>query len=228
MKRLSAGLLALVACFVTQSDAFGQMQSANCDCHHGGCPSPACQGCNPCGSGLASFWTKPLFPNSCAAKCCATKAYPDAGWAAPARLPVNYDGAWYGNYVPQQAYGTPGGGFIANYPTVYQPTDTTQLGYYYNKVPTWQTRTDMIPPVPRPGDFHTRTCNGNGSGCFSHHSGYVVPVNSTCQDCNNGHYTAVAPPQTIPSQRYVVRPSGPQRKGLLGGFRLASMTEVFD
>ncbi len=245
MKRFSAGLLALVACFLTQSNAFGQMQPGNYHGNQGGSSSAACescqisnyqsspvyQTCDTCdggGSSACSFWTRPLFPNSCAAKCCATKAYPDAGWTPPARLPVNYDGAWYGAYVPQHAYGTPGGGFVANYPTVYQPTDTTQMGYYYHKVPTWQTRNDKIPGIPRPSDFHTRTCPGNGSGCFGHHGGYAVPVNSNCQNWNSGNYATMAPAQTTPSARYVVRPSAPKSQSFLSKISLTSMTEIFD
>jgi hypothetical protein len=147
-------------------------------------------------------------------------------------LPVNYDGAWYGSYLPEHAYGTPGGGFIANYPTVYQPTDTTQLGYYYNKVPTWQSRSDMIPRVPIPGNYHARVCPPGGTGCHGYHGatyGSVSygPPSSSCQSCNSGHYSA-APQYTSPDGHHVVRAAQPQRQGLLGGFRLASMTEVFD
>ena len=37
---------------------------------------------------------------------------------------------------------------------VYMPTDTTQLGYYYQHAPTWHAYSGMIPPVPRPSDWH--------------------------------------------------------------------------
>ena len=226
MKHLTLGLVAIAACVVSHGAAFGQTPQG-CDCNHGGQQSegiyqPAqwhsCQSCDnhgghqqgwqqttQCcesrGSGLASKWTRPLCPGSCAAKCCATKAFPDAGWNPPAHMPVNYDGAWYGTYLPQHAYGTPGGGFIANYPTVYQPTDTTQLGYYYNKVPTWQSRSDMIPPVPYPGNFHARVCPQGGAGCHAFHGATYGPVTygpaSSCQNCNNGQYSA-APQHTSP------------------------------
>lgn len=257
MKRLTLGLLAIAACLVSDNFAFGQAPQG-CDCHQGDWqsggiyqPTPwsNCQACNsrggyrhggrqadqcraPLGSRFASHWTSPLCPNSCAAKCCATKAYPDAGWNPPAHMPVNYDGVWYGSYLPQHAYGTPGGGFIANYPTVYQPTDTTQLGYYYNKVPTWQSRSDMIPGVPYPGHYHARVCPQGGTGCHAYHGatyGPMIygPAPASCQTCNTGHYSA-APAYSSPKGHQVVRPARPQRQGLLGGFRLASMTEVFD
>jgi hypothetical protein len=40
------------------------------------------------------------------------------------------------------------------YPMVYTPTDTTQLGYYYQRVPVWQRMPGMIPPPPRPNEWH--------------------------------------------------------------------------
>ena len=88
---------------------------------------------------------------------CSTKGFPDKGWNPPARYPVNRDGIWYRNYWPQAWYGNAGGGFIGNAPMVYQPTDTTQLGYSYAKVPTWQA-TRMIPPTPCPANYHARVC----------------------------------------------------------------------
>jgi hypothetical protein len=61
------------------------------------------------------------------------------GWGVPsARLsPIGGYTAWYPDQ-PFTMYGgrVPGG----LYPTVYQPTDTTQLGYYYQYVPSWQPR----------------------------------------------------------------------------------------
>ena len=114
MKRLTLGLLAIATCLVGDGYVFGQMPQG-CDCNQGGFQSEGtyrptqwynCQSCDnrgghrqghyratdcrePHGSGMTSLWTRPLFPNSCAAKCCATKAYPDAGWNPPAHLPVN-------------------------------------------------------------------------------------------------------------------------------------------
>ena len=257
MKRLTLSLVAIAACIVSDGLAFGQApqgsdrqlgngqsdgiyqptQWSNCQsCNIRGGHRFANPSCEPRGSRCTSLWTQPLFPHSCAAKCCATKAFPDAGWNPPTHMPVNYDGAWYGSYLPQHAYGTPGGGFIANYPTVYQPTDTTQLGYYYNKVPTWQSRSDMIPGVPYPSRFHARVCPQGGTGCHGYQGATYGPVNygpvpASCPNCNTGHYSAT-PQSSSSNGPPVVRPiqtqSQPQRQGLLGGFRLASMKEMFD
>lgn len=91
-----------------------------------------------------------------------TLAFPDSGWAPPARFPVNYSGrgfaSWYGNSGP----------FVGGAPMVYQPTDTAQLGYSYANVPTWGRNPCMIPPTPQPSMFHNRACPcGNDCrGCY--------------------------------------------------------------
>jgi hypothetical protein len=61
------------------------------------------------------------------------------GWGIPSsRL------SQAGNYMswqPTEAYSLSGRGRLpAVYPVVNRPTDTTQLGYYYNYVPEWQPR----------------------------------------------------------------------------------------
>lgn len=98
---------------------------------------------------------------------CGTKAYPDSGWAPPAHNPVNRDGVWYQNYTPQIPYGSPGGGFVANYQQIYQPNDTAQMGYTYQSVPTWQPRPGMIPGPPIPSNFHDRSCPGGNCGSYA-------------------------------------------------------------
>lgn len=130
---------------------------------------PDCQSCDPsvgiCATGVcdAGDWqyanceTGDCNNSGGTSSLCSTKGFPDKGWNPPARLPVNRDGIWYRNYWPQAWYGNPGGAFISNSPMVYQPTDTTQLGYAYAKVPTWQARR-MIPPTPCPSHFHARVC----------------------------------------------------------------------
>lgn len=234
MKSLSVKLLAAAALLVT-----GLTVSANdgqCDCNQGSgnyvgyqaCNWNSCDPChNHCGHGgrcradrrwmAGEGWTRPMFADTALGRCCATKAYPDRGWAPPAHFPMNYDWAWYASYHPQACYGTPGGGFVANYPVVYQPTDTTQLGYYYHNVPTWQSRPDLIPPAPCPSNFHSRICLP-WHGC---HGG--AACDSGCETCN--HSVEVVGPQYCSPNGRVVRHAGPRRGGLLGGFRLTSMFE---
>lgn len=258
MMKLSLQILATSVVMLTAADAFAQIelvghrkdcrdcqgsyigyQSSNWNCDP--CQPMSrrdrrraddCDVCDP-GSGISRIWTDCRCMNdSCIGRCCATKAYPDTGWAPPARMPVNYDGVWYGAYHPQAWYGNPGGGFMANYPVVYQPNDTTQLGYYYHKVPTWQSRPGMIPPVPVPSQFHTRACPyGNcNTGCNSCQGGSVHGgYNTGCQSCQAGGIAYSAPQYSSPDGRYAVR-QAPQQKqgGLLGGFRFTSFSDMWD
>ena len=136
--------------------------------------------------------------------------WPDKGWNPPAHYPVNRDGIWYRNWQPKDWYGSPGGGFIANSPMVYQPTDTTQLGFSYAKVPTWQS-IRMVPPTPCPDHFHARVCVPRPHACMLpdgcpagtpcrnrqfQSGGHGVPGSSTCPSCQQGH--AFNAPMTQP------------------------------
>lgn len=173
-------------------------QCSTCNTCQTSCPQCCQDPCSHCPMGACvsddSCLTNCCLNDTCLGRFCATKAYPDSGWAPPVRLPVNRDLAWYNNYLPQAFYGNPGGGFVANYPQVYQPTDTTQLGYYYHIVPTWQSRPGMIPPVPNPADYHARMCLG-GQGCHSCMHGTGPVQNNYCQSCEYGqqHMAAMHP-----------------------------------
>lgn len=78
---------------------------------------------------------------------------PDHGFAPPAQRPI-----WPTPALYSRMFAGPGGPPVdPNYrhPMVYMPTDTTQLGFYYQQVPYWQSRPGMIPPVPHPDEWHT-------------------------------------------------------------------------
>jgi hypothetical protein len=68
------------------------------------------------------------------------------------RTPVSYQKGYPDAWTGQGVYGQ-----VPAYqaPTVYMPTDTTQLGYYYQAVPYWQPRPGMIPQPPIPSQWHT-------------------------------------------------------------------------
>ena len=103
---------------------------------------------------------------------------PDHGWAPPGKIrsyrrPVAYTKFW-----PNQWTGQPNpasGGQVA--PVVYMPTDTTQLGYYYQQVPRWLPYRGMIPPTPHPEQWHVPLCengacrHGQAGGCPACQSG---------------------------------------------------------
>lgn len=227
MKLVSVISLASIAVLMTGGSALGQFQQAshsNGYCNNGQCDNGGYVGYQ------ASNWNNCQSGCRCG-KCWSTKAFPDSGWAPPLHYPVNYDGVWYGSYHPQAYYGNPGGGFIGNYPTVYQPNDTTQMGYTYAKVPTWQTRRDMIPPVPVPGNFHARGCLTGGHGCLDcrQHG-----ASGSCPQCNSGQvvndqyaFNHGAPVYPSPNGTQVVRPST-QKQSFFGKLKLASITELFD
>lgn len=78
---------------------------------------------------------------------------PTEGWSSPGRRPMQRVWVPYHKFFPEVLTGQP---VPPQYraPMVYMPTDTTQLGYYYQHVPHWHEYTGMIPPVPRPVDWH--------------------------------------------------------------------------
>jgi hypothetical protein len=81
---------------------------------------------------------------------------PDHGWAPPAQRPIRPYSAAYTRMFPA-AWTGENLGIDPNFrhPMVYMPTDTTQLGYYYQHVPFWRPRANMIPEVPHPEEWHT-------------------------------------------------------------------------
>ena len=83
---------------------------------------------------------------------------PDYGWSRPVKRPVlNRVPVQYYRMDPEFWYGDPRAfQGIQTFPMVYQPTDTTQLGYTYTRVPTWQPNPNMIPGPPWPATWHRR------------------------------------------------------------------------
>ena len=78
-------------------------------------------------------------------------------WMRPIRRPLYRVPVQYARYWPSSYY-TGGYSPLAKYaqplPMVYQPTDTTQLGFYHQRVPTWQPRPNAIPGPPWPPAWH--------------------------------------------------------------------------
>jgi len=115
-------------------------------CPTGQCPtSPGCPYCNYNCNGPACFGG--LFQEHYC------KNSPDHGYSPPAKYPLHRRGAEYTSYFPNQWYGTPGARYAAA-PVVYQPTDTSQLGYSYQHVPFWQPNPNIMPQRPIPAQWH--------------------------------------------------------------------------
>jgi hypothetical protein len=97
---------------------------------------------------------------------------PDHGFAPPVKRPIYRAGVAYQKGFPDCWTGAPQTGIPGQrVPTVYMPTDTTQLGYYYQHVPYWQPEYNAIPPAPRPADWHVSMCQTQVVG---HPAGVVL------------------------------------------------------
>ena len=86
---------------------------------------------------------------------------PGAGFNPPAKNPIRQVPVTMSRGWPSRWYGEAGSAptrAMQTFPTVAVPTDTTQLGYYYQRVPQWQANPGMLPPAPYPPNFHDRTC----------------------------------------------------------------------
>lgn len=145
-----------------------------------GCPSGCGYGCDPHGCGRCGTCGN---CGLCGVLHCLRNHpvggchySPDHGWAPPGKHPRPRVAATYRRWFPptwtgEGAYAEAG----YRYPMVYTPTDTTQLGYYHQRVPVWERRAGMIPPVPYPEQFH-------------------VPNFGHCGQCGyaGGHYGEIA------------------------------------
>lgn len=81
---------------------------------------------------------------------------PTTGWLPPGRYIMHRHWVPYYKFFPNSWTGAPTPVPQLRLPMVYMPTDTTQLGYYYQHVPHWHAYYGMTPPVPRPVDWHVK------------------------------------------------------------------------
>ena len=90
----------------------------------------------------------------------------DHGYAPPGKMhtpqpqQVAYTKGFPDAWTGQPGAGAGGVRAVA----IYTPTDTTQLGYYYQAVPRWHANPRMLPPTPVPTQWHRDLCQGQG-GC---------------------------------------------------------------
>ena len=89
---------------------------------------------------------------------------PDHGYAPPGKVRTPHpQQVAYNKAFPDAWTGQPGaGGGGQRAYQIYMPTDTTQLGYYYQAVPRWHANPAMIPPTPVPSQWHRDLCQGQG------------------------------------------------------------------
>jgi hypothetical protein len=78
-------------------------------------------------------------------------------WQRPIKRPIYRVPVVYARYWPTSYYTggyDPMGMYQQPLPMVYQPTDTTQLGFYHQRVPQWLPRPGAIPGPPWPPHWH--------------------------------------------------------------------------
>lgn len=188
---LSGGLLVLCGALATAEElSEGLVRITDCptranDIKHGNagapCPTGECGRGGRCanGAGHVRGVVSILRPHG------AGLHSPDHGWAPPGRVqlpypkPVAYQKWFPDPWTGQPVAYTAGG---PRPPVVYMPTDTTQLGYYYQTVPRWHAYGGMIPPAPNPDAWHQDLCQLQGQQGY----GY-------CRACR-GNW---APPGTV-------------------------------
>ena len=121
----------------------GEYHAPSGDVMYGGmdCPCPHCQGKKSKGCKFCEHY-------------CSHS--PDHGYSIPGKWPIQRRGVQYNSYYPAAWHGTPAAMAAAApvYPMVYQPTDTTQLGFYYQHVPFWMPQPNPLPQRPIPAQWH--------------------------------------------------------------------------
>ncbi len=133
----------------------GACQTGQCN---NGCPSGYCgNGCRSgcyhrchCTGHVHRFlsWLDP---------CGGCSLPPDAGWSPPGKVAMWRRGVAYNKFYPDAWTGAPAPPAVPGLPRapwVYMPTDTTQLGFYYQQVPYWRPAPGMVPGPPNPNDWH--------------------------------------------------------------------------
>lgn len=157
----------------------------------GSCPTGNCPPSAGCPTGHCHGG---CFGGFCGDYYC--KHSPDYGYGPPAKWPLQRRGVEYTHYYPQQWYGA-GADYSGSYaPMVYQPTDTTQLGYKYQHVPFWQPMPNRLPPRPIPAQWHITPppvqATSYRPGAHGWHGGYA--------GMSAGMYGANCPPSSVPVQ----------------------------
>jgi hypothetical protein len=140
---------------------------------------------------------------------------PARGFRPPTTVHVEREAIMYYNYWPAKWYGQPGWHLTPSYPMVYMPTDTTQLGVYYARVPQWQPNPRMYPRPPRPEEWNRRVGLADG-GCYSGVTPVAYGATSPTPDTIGAPVTQPTPAgspatlQTIPSAPKMAPPPAPQ------------------
>jgi len=129
---------------------------------------------------------------------------PDHGYAPPGKVHTPHpQQVAYNKAFPDSWTGQPGAGGMGGQRAVaiYMPTDTTQLGYYYQAAPRWHANPGMTPPTPVPSQWHRDLCQGQGQcrgqGCRMCRG----QGQGNCPNCRgNSSYPQLQPGEQIVSE----------------------------
>ena len=118
---------------------------------------------------------------------------PDYGYAPPGKVRTPHpQQVAYRKGFPDSWTGQQGAGMGMGGPrpvSVYMPTDTTQLGYYYQATPRWQARQGMVPPTPTPSLWHRQMCQGQAcQSCRGQAAGGCPQCQNQGQSQEQGQY----------------------------------------
>lgn len=126
------------------------------------------------------------------------RMFTESSWCPPGKIRIRRERVQYWKYYPNYWSGKGPGAPRQYAPMVYTPTDTSQLGFYYQHAPSWTSQPWRIPGAPHPAAWHNKycgTCNQGGRGYYEHQGGY-------CPSCQNQPGPAVHPrePQLAPGK----------------------------
>ncbi len=130
---------------------------------------------------------------------------PDHGYAPPGKMHTPHpQQVAYVKGFPDSWTGQQGAGGVGSprATSIYMPTDTTQLGYYYQAVPRWQPNPSMVPPTPIPSQWHRELCQDQGQGgCKQCRGGHAA---GSCPHCKGqAHEAHAGNGETIISERVI-------------------------
>jgi len=96
---------------------------------------------------------------------------PGTGWCAPSKVTQQRLRVEYWKYYPHYWSGYGPGPVTPYHPMVYTPTDTAQLGFYYQHAPSWTAQPWRTPGPAHPAVWHNRYCGRCQNG-YGYNAGY--------------------------------------------------------
>lgn len=95
------------------------------------------------------------------------------GWCPPGKIRIRRERVQFNKYYPNYWSGA-GPGIPQQYaPMVHTPTDTTQLGFYYQHAPSWTAQPWRIPGPAHPAAWHNPYCGSCRNGGYNYGNGPV-------------------------------------------------------